>query len=97
MYISGITLMAQKVAIQMSLKLTPCFNSIYSHFSASLTFFHFLPSSKRELLRAELPLRLSGGNFINIIRAHFLYENLFKAKTYLEKAAKTTFVQKIRM
>ncbi len=31
-------------------------------------------------------------NFINIIRPHFSYESLFKAKTYLEKAAETTFV-----
>ncbi len=34
-------------------------------------------------------------NFINIIHAHFLYESLFKAKTYLEKATKMTFVRKI--
>jgi len=31
-------------------------------------------------------------NFINILRAHFLYESLFKAKTYLEKAAETMFI-----
>ena len=34
-------------------------------------------------------------DFINILRAHFSDKSLFKAKTYLEKAAEMTFVQKI--
>jgi hypothetical protein len=45
----------------------------------------------------EVMLNVPDVNFINILRARFLYKSSFKAKTYLEKAAETTFVWKIRM
>ena len=42
-------------------------------------------------------LRKSGVNFINVLRSHFFLHEIFdKAGTFLEKAAKTMFIQKKR-
>jgi len=55
-----------------------------------------MTSKSKEITILLIQLRLTGVNFINILRERFLYEHCFGSIFQLHVHRKTTFVRKIR-